>query len=226
MKLLTYLAVFVCAATASAATKGYPVFRMLKQNVYDFSWGTGFAVQYEGQKYLVTNWHICRHYKSSTAVRRTSTNKIESTNIIASFPLDDLCLLTAGSAEGLEVGGATKKGNAVYTAGYPADAKGRLVKRAGVTTTKSHGELDFEHEEPCLEGFTEGKDSKGTPSCKHAFHVQDTTLIGMEGCSGSPVVNSRGKLVGIVNQKDGTHLSYIPVSALVKILKSLKPKGP
>lgn len=223
MKALLAFLMFFSSSCASLAS-GYPVYQILRTNVYDVTWGTGFTVAYHDRRYLITNWHVCANYKKSAAARNDLTGKVYSTNVIAEFPKDDLCLLNPVGSESLEVGSAVKQGYPVYTAGYPSSAKGKLVLRSGKTTKMSNGVLDFHKRGACLEGFTPAKDEKGTPVCDRAFVVQDTTLLGMEGCSGSPVVNSSGKLVGIVNQKNDQTLSYIPVEVLIKIMRSLESK--
>ena len=216
MKVLLAL-LFLLPTVTYARQQGYPVFQTLRMHTYDVNYGTAFNFYWRHKRYLVSNWHVCRNFHHTSA-KNQLTGKTYYSNVIASFPTEDLCLLTPVGKGGIEVSQeAVQAGYPVYTGGYPAHHDKKLVLRAGKTTRMSNAKLDYGRG-PCPSGF-----EKGSGTCERKFVVQDTTLIGEKGCSGSPVVNSKAQLVGIVNQENNGTVSYLLVSRLVRILKLLEP---
>lgn len=210
-------------------TVGAPVYGTLRKYTYDVPYGTAFMVKWKDRAYMITNWHVCRSFGRSEEVVNELTNAKSTVSVIAAFPTKDLCILTPVGNDGLEIGKSVPKGYPVYTGGYPTDSRDHIVLRSGRTTSPVDFELDFGAELLCpgefnYSSFRDPKTGKNYTSCTRKFHLQDTTLLGKPGCSGSPVVNSKGKLVGIVNSTNEGTLSYVFVEELIGILKSLETK--
>lgn len=229
MRNLAFLLIVISLAAQAAA--GYPVYSILGANTYKVNSGTAFTVKYKGQTYMITNWHVCRNFLKSDAINEQSKTK-ETVTIIKRFPDSDLCVLTTDRENGLEISGDVSERAAVYTAGYPEYEK-KIQFRSGHTTYLRDEYLDY-GPGACPKSFTQVSyidpvTKKTTQACKHTQLIMDTNLEGTCGNSGSPVVNSKGQLVGIVHSRsegspaDDKHntLNYIPVSELTKILDSL-----
>lgn len=223
-RLLMILLLAISSCSAAPYRKGgFPVFGLLRQHTYDVEWGTAFMVEWKDRRYLVSNWHVCRHQTKFTA--QNADRKFKgSAEVIALFPSEDLCLLTPVATDGLKPSKSVPNGYPVYTGGFPAGSPNKIRLSAGVTTVRSRTKLDFGKGE-CPEGYKPKFYKSGKiKECWGTFLLQDSTMAGKEGRSGSPVVNAKGELVGIVNSKNGGTSSYILVEKLIRILKSLETK--
>lgn len=228
MKVLILLASLFLSTSVAGGSVGYPVTQMLRQNTFLVDHGTGFQVNYKGRLFLVTNWHVCRHFKSVLVSNETMQIQGVS-DIIKINPTKDLCVMTPISDYGLKIGFPQPDHFPVYTMGYPQneDASNRVLTfRSGYTINNYDTTLEIRGNK-CLPGFkTEVVQERGKEVivCKRKFYLKNTTIQINPGASGSAVVNSKGKLVGVVNSMalDGSHLmSYVELKDLVQMLDSL-----
>lgn len=216
---------------ASQAATGYPVYSMLRDTVYKVHMGTAFVVRYKDRSYMISNWHVCRYFTKSVATNEK--RKIaETVKIVKTLPEKDLCILTTTRTDGLEIGSDVGEKASIYTAGYPEYSQ-TIQLRSGHTTSFHEEDLNYGsiscpktfEMNPTIDPLTK----QTITMCKNKQMIMDTNLEGTGGNSGSPVVNSKGQLVGIVHSRtegkpaDDHHntLNYIPVSDLVKFLDSL-----
>lgn len=227
-------ALLLAVAMSANASAGYPVFGLLRSNVYRIpGYGTGFTIEYKGRFYVITNWHVCRYFREANATNEKNHSSVLA-KVLRSFPDEDLCVMTSTPRHGLSLGEDVGTQASVYAGGYPEYAS-TLQLRSGHTISEGDETIDY-GEGYCPKGFSRGAHldetgKKTVASCEHTQRIMDTDLEGTLGNSGSPVVNSRGEVVGVVHSasfgepKDDHHntLNFIPVSVLRKVLDSLKP---
>lgn len=234
--LMKSLSLLLMAASLTSNAAGYPVYGLLRQNTYKVTNGTAFLVRYGDRSYMITNWHVCDTFISS-AVRNEAKRKSYPTVILKRSPNQDLCVVSTKESGGLEIGKDLGSKAPVYAAGYPQYSK-TLQLRSGHTVQQEAESIDYGPIR-CPKGFKKGAKVDPTShqtvaTCTHEQTIMSTTLEGTYGNSGSPVVNSRGRLVGIVHSsEEGTpnddhhhSMCYIPASELVKLLSSLQTKRP
>lgn len=214
------------------ASIGYPVYSMLRDVTYKVYMGTAFVVKHKDKIYMITNWHVCNYFTQSQA-KNEERKLAETVKIIKTFPEKDLCVMTTSRKDGLEIGKDVGVWASIYAAGYPNYSMDRLQLRSGHVIrigdeTVNYGPIE------CPSSFKKGAmidpiTKQTTTTCRNTQQIVDTNLEGTNGNSGSPVVNSKGQLVGIVHSQsdgkpnDGRHdtLNYVPVSELIKALDSL-----
>ena len=197
---------------------GHPVYETLRKNTYWVESGTAGLVEYRGKSYLVSNWHVCRNFKNGETKAKSDYYGAEyKVKVLVMSPEHDLCIMKAPATGGLKLGKPVKYLSPVYTAGYPKSSRDRIVLSAGHRVGIEHVILDY-GTAGCPSTFT-----KTQKSCTHEFELQDTTLLGEPGCSGSPMVNSKGELVGVFNSTSSGTLSALKLSDLYETFKLLKP---
>lgn len=217
--------------TTNVSATGYPVYRMLRENTYRLDNGTGFVVRYKDSSYMITNWHVCRSYIHMNA-ENEALKMLEPTRVIKRFPDIDLCVMSTTRTDGLKLGKDVGEKAAVYVGGYPQYAK-TLQLRSGHTLFLRDETVDYGlgycpksfEQTPTIDPSTK----QTVTTCKNTQKIMDTDVEGTYGNSGSPVVNSRGEVVGVAHTtsfhepQDDHHntINYVPVSKLVEALDSL-----
>lgn len=233
-RLLALVATAVIIAEASALSQGYPVYKTLQEHTYKVDYGTAFAVTWGVRTFMITNWHVCRLFQDSE-VHNELNDYTGSSKIIGSFPDEDLCVMTSPVRDGLKISvkgiSGVEPGAAVYSAGYPRGSNGHLILTSGFSSEVHDVTLNFGADRECpgtfdLKTFQIPGSSSNRSTCERTFRLQDSTMPGKAGCSGSPVLNSKGELVGIANSTLNTvtgreTLAFIPVERLVTVLALL-----
>lgn len=136
--------------------------------------GTGFVLEvpHLPAPIMITNQHVCESYKQ---VRITwSDGAITTEEVIRTDAALDLCAITAThNAPTLKLADTPARVNeAVYTEGYPAY---RYRASSGVV---------LQYRNIYIQG--------------QKYFSMETTMHTSPGASGSPVVNSKGEVVGVV----------------------------
>lgn len=168
--------------------------------------GTGWVVSHRGRRFTVTNNHVCGDGDTLTATSNDGT-KQEELKVLARDKEHDLCLLDAVSnREGLKLSGEQSRRN-LYVLGYPHLRP--LTRRSGEIINK--GEISIVTrmwvgaEESCPKGEVKKKVEFylfETYSCVKYYETLWTDIEVYPGNSGSPVLNSDDKVVGIVFASD------------------------
>lgn len=164
--------------------------------------GTGFqVVMPNGQKYIVTNRHVC---EVNLGIPYIYVEKDNQTHEIVKFSeTSDLCLITPiKKLGGLRLAGPVYAGQTVNVLGYPELAPLHLSK----------GEV-----------ITEITENDSPSYCKESIYIGAQVL---PGNSGSPVVDAFGRVIGIVW---GQHVSnqwalIVPVRHLKREVKQYEGK--
>lgn len=178
-----------------------------------FPVGTVFQIKYHNKLYLVTAGHVCISLNHIEDSGRTTTIQVEdvkySVNESYTFPDDDICLVKSFGFKAqsyLELDSLSPAdGETLYTIGYPA--------------------ID---NQPALKFFNAGVKA-GTYKVGEAETMRGYPLIGKElpmfqrrtypGQSGSPVLNSKGKVIGIIVMRNDQNIGiFTKVDKLIKYL--------
>lgn len=232
---MRYLLISLLTVIASCAFayQGYPVNAMLSKATYhmirpDGGYGTGFAVTSgSGRVVMLTNWHVCD---------RIRNNKLKAVNdyygvtveveIVKMDPQHDLCALTAPYDKSpLKLAKRTKFGNSIFSAGYPGSFNGKINHTQGHVVAETEVELNYPSDQGrCPSGFTPYLDIDSVV-CNLKIVLDDTDLFGEPGISGSPVVNSKGELVGVMNSarttRRGSYGSFVPFRDVKSFVESI-----
>lgn len=187
------------------------------------SGGTGFSLQMpSGEVLTMTNAHVCELEHRGTIYAR-QLRKIYPMTVIEKSTKADLCLLSGmPGMPGLEVADSVSIGQDIQIIGHPAlmplaVEKGQLLGYEKV--------MVLAHEGPCE---TEGGMFKTEMSlfgevCTEQFVAGLTTVVVLGGNSGSPVINWKGDVVGVLFAgpgPDGANWGVIvPLEALRDFIK-------
>jgi S1-C subfamily serine protease len=162
--------------------------------------GTGFIAKGKsGKTYLVTNWHVAqssRHRGMLYATRESG--ELISGRVAKMDAVRDLAAAEVNQPNPLVLAPERVRGEVVYTRGYPY---GILTDSAG----KIGQDITFPYAYPiaevgrCPAGSKEIEDTTGRlVACGITWANTLSTVYARPGSSGSPVVNGKGELVGVV----------------------------
>lgn len=167
--------------------------------------GTGSIVESSlHKKYIITNWHVCVR-STQGLVYNFDDARTQVAHVVKSDNKVDLCLLEySGPHTGIKVTQeAAVTQAAVYSRGYPhanlTETKG-FILGTDLVKVKMQDSEDGQLAK-CLPGFypTFKANFKDIAACWGSFYSVTTSLFVLPGSSGSPVVNTRGELVGVVH---------------------------
>jgi S1-C subfamily serine protease len=138
---------------------------------------TGFHLNYKNKTYIVTNKHVC-----DANLRILKTNKIQFADyvgeIIAIDGIHDLCLVTSNRTDGLELASNELEDlDKVYLVGYPRGI-GKVIREGHV----------IENKDILAPWIYPGA----------VVETQIISTIAYGGNSGSPVVNAKGEVAGVL----------------------------
>lgn len=187
--------------------------------------GTGFQFRTEsGFEYLVTNDHICEHADHKGQMYALAPDGgVHATKIIYRSPNTDICLMEA--VEGLKpfyLASGLTLGEEVRAVGHPGlraliETSGTALKRDIIDVAV--GPVDAEHlcnlpKNKIGDSFWFG------PTCyQHLSSVaSDVHIEG--GSSGSPALDSSGRVVGVFYAMDRQYSYFIPIEDLKGALDS------
>lgn len=191
--------------------KSASTYELIGDSVYrigdDNGWGTGFAVRAaSGKKYILTNDHVCSDLRDTERLH-ASDGKTYELKVKAKDDQHDLCIVSAPkNAKPLKVSETEPKyRDRVYTAGFPAIPD--MTTANGITLTIDKEDMPDEKSiAECVGPKYEVK--TGTirgmfgpmeiPQCYMTAPRLQTSVKSDSGASGSPMINSRGEVIGVL----------------------------
>lgn len=191
--------------------KKVSIYELIGKSVYrigdDDGWGTGFAVKAaSGKTYILTNGHVCSGLRDTERLH-SSDGEVYKLKVKAKDDHHDLCIMQAPkNAKPLKVSEKDPKyRDRVYTAGFPAISD--MTTASGVTLTiNKEGIRDDIPIEKCVGpkykvGTSRVMGMFGVlmiPECHMIAPRLQTSVKSDSGASGSPMVNSRGEVIGVL----------------------------
>ncbi len=181
---------------------GEPVDTSLKAATARIENGTGFLLKTEKGTWLVTNFHVCLHGSwQGVLTASLESGRVVRGHIVKKGMLPDLCAarIEDRDLQALKIAPRLLPLEAIYTRGYPYGVLSQsgghyrgAVKWRYTFTVDQIGE--------CPKEGTKEYDPYGLyAGCSADFTDNLTTLYARPGSSGSPVVNSKGELVGVMS---------------------------
>lgn len=173
--------------------------------------GTGFFIQVDKTKYLVTAAHVC-----GTSDILISPNGLHK--VIVKQSHRDICIASSyQNVNTLPLGNDPKNGDYVDMTGFPGnltyDYQKGVARVVGVSIfSMPYG---FYEGEPVCPKFSVDK-LDGT--CAIPVTTIQLNILARPGNSGGPVLNAAGEVVGIIIGTDGESGYMTPVSELLNIL--------
>jgi putative serine protease PepD len=175
--------------------------------------GTGFAYQYEGRNYILTNYHVV---EGTTSLSVTfSDGKGYAATVIGQDPYADLAVVTVDGAPASEFKPVTIVESSALTVGEEVIAIGNPYGLVGSMTTGVVSAVGRSITENTAGGYA------------IANVIQTSTAIN-PGNSGGLLLNSLGNVVGITTAivSDSQGLGFaIPSSTILREISSLVSTG-
>jgi len=175
---------------------GSKVVKLINEN--KLSGGTGFFVEAPSKViYLMTNAHVCGT-DGQTSIFYEVNKQLVKLKIIEVSTFTDLCLVEAPKSitEGLELASDLTPGEEISVVGHPklmplTETKGQFIDYIDVFMGKPGPcQSETENHQTALDRFG--------VFCVTKFRAGATTVPALGGNSGSPVVNWKGDVVGVL----------------------------
>ncbi len=166
--------------------------------------GTGFEVEdSSGHRFIVTNKHVCGIFTGGVAQLQTEEGKVYFRHILKVSDIFDLCLIDSiDEVPALHLGKKISLLDKIFIVGHPflhplKVTSGNVIRSLVITTTE--------------DGIT----STGS------FASLETNAEAHPGNSGSPVVNPKGEVVGVLfaGTADGETSFVVPLDDLKDFLR-------
>ena len=184
------------------------------------SGGTGWAVNYQGRNALITNDHVCAVQQGGFVTIEQDSGQLSIKKIIKRSFERDLCLIEGVKAPQLKLAkDGPARFDSVRVMGHP------LLKPTAESTGQYTGSGIIEI------GLEPSPDGTCPPTaelvqglfgsfCVQRMEVGFTTAQIAPGNSGSPVVNTSGEVIGVMNSGDNIihHGNFVPLEYVKEIL--------
>ena len=174
----------------------------LRASTVHLSNGSGsVVVGKSGRLYILTNWHVClgAQWKHQIIAFYPNGETIQGM-VVKVSPTKDLCAaVLKEDRPGLKMAPRLQPYQDIWTRGYPEHILAETHGNVGGTVQWSAG-FPIQEIGECPEGYGKDRDYEGrVQGCTYTFTSQLSTLYARPGSSGSPVVDSEGRLVGVVS---------------------------
>ena len=170
--------------------------------------GTGFYVQApSGLSYILTNSHVCDlQDKGIVHIVDHDGAPMVPHKVLEDSDTSDLCLIEGDGRSGLGIGSETM-GEIVYLIGHPKLQP--LTMGSGELVGQDIMQV-FDHFEPTKDSCNKPKHRRvkidmlflPMEACIISINSYLSNIVALPGSSGSPLVNYRGQLVGVLYAGD------------------------
>lgn len=198
-------------------------------NIDGMTGGTGFGVEHEGEKYILTNAHVCQLDKlvpHGLYVNLADGRKVKA-KILRVYKDHDLCLIRhVYGLNTLSLGETPSMGEMLHAVGYPSLQPKTLTSGEFVgygTVFVAIEQAMFQDEFVDCRPTDIVQRAFGSVVCVRKFYASLTTIPILGGSSGSPILNSYGNVVGVAfagSPMGNNWAKVVPVDFIKKFLYS------
>jgi S1-C subfamily serine protease len=186
--------------------------------------GTGFAVKLPktGATVIVTNEHVCRVAENGLVRIKTDSGRVYIRKVLAENAERDLCVVEGINIPALTLGQSPpNRFDEITVLGHPY-----LTPTVYSKGQYSHDEIvqvgAMSADGSCPKG-SEAQDSLFFTICVREMEESFTTITIYPGNSGSPVLNSEGHVIGVINIADSrmNRGAFVSLEYLLQTLYAL-----